>query len=210
MCHPMAGFDQRTPGACAPDPKPTPPSDGGKVVDAEADRAKPKGAPEVDKSKWPHNIPAGMPFSISSYVGQVTSMMCNFAGGGCEGSQSTSGAQPSGARPAPASAPAPLPPSPGEVAQPVRRPESQDRPSRGHMDFRVAVSLFARDAVNAAEKFSDAVVAAAVHDIKVAGEVAEKVAVPVIVIGALAFGAAKMIETGDTSTFNRAITALGF
>lgn len=79
-----------------------------------------------------------------------------------------------------------------------------------HMNFRTALSLFARDAGKMAEQFSDTVVATAAYDIKAAGRVIENVAVPVLIVGALAFGAAKMVETGDTSTFQRAIVAMGF
>lgn len=70
------------------------------------------------------------------------------------------------------------------------------------MNFRW--SLFARAVCNTTERFSDAVVAAAAHDVREAGKVAEKVAVPMIVATALVFGAIKMVETGDTSTFQRA------
>lgn len=64
-------------------------------------------------------------------------------------------------------------------------------------------SLFFRDAWNIAERFSDAVVATAVYDAKYAGEVVENMAVPLVILGAAAFGVVKMVETGDTSTVQR-------
>lgn len=73
---------------------------------------------------------------------------------------------------------------------------------------RSSIALFARDAGNMAEQFSDAVVATAVYDAKYAGEVVGKVAVPLVILGAAAFGVARMVETGDTSTVQRAFAMM--
>lgn len=67
-----------------------------------------------------------------------------------------------------------------------------------------ALGLFARDVANAAEQFSDTMVATAAHDAKVVGQFAKDVIAPVAIGAALVYGLAKMVETGDTSVVQRA------
>lgn len=185
MCNPMAGFPPCT-GQEALDyasGRKVPPwlqPDAGK---AGGSKEKPKAEkPEPERDMGPNpGISGGIPRVVSDYVELPVAWMDGTSQPGRGSAPATPEAawgrpspRPASDRPAFLPSPQPMPPTPGERPAPVRTPESLWGGGRGRGHM----------------------------DFR--WNVAERMVVPMIAAAVLVFGAIKMVETGDTSTVQRA------